>query len=949
VSQNNISDSLETVLEAFIRAWISGERPDVEEYIERYPEYRERLRKEIDDFLFVAARLPMGVGRKGEGTPEALEINSGQLLGDFRILKEIGRGGMGVVYEAEQVSLKRKVALKVLPPFLSHSARSVNKFHREAEAAGRQRHPGIVAVYAVGECEGIHYIAQELVEDGESLSDRLDHLRKEGDFPIGYFREAAEITAAAADALQHAHDSGVIHRDVKPSNILLTPENLPKVTDFGLAKVEDALRLSRTGDFAGTPYYMPPEQVARRQTPVERRSDIYSLGVTLYEMITLELPFEGETSQEVMKKILLHEPRNPKKVNPRVPADLAVVCLKAMEKKPEDRYQTMAELSEDLRRYGSGDVIQAKPAGRVKRLWKWIRRRPLVASLISVAIIAALALGEAGRQSLLARSQQEQIARLTASAQLSKLENQAEELWPVIPDSAEALESWLERADDLLGNHEMLTAALHEMRKKALPYTPEARIEARKKHPQYVQLNKFEKARSTLEKEVEIARKECRGEITDDFEWDRPFSEDPQEKLNTINEELGRVNASIRRIDGEIAAWRTWRFEDPDDQWRYDILLQAVSDFDAFTDETSGIRPSVKRRLDHARNVEAVSLKENEQEWRQAIASIADKTECPQYDGLRIEPQLGLVPLGRDPESGLWEFAHMQTGEIKARNPDGSLPFTEDSGVVFILIPGGRYRMGAQQATEEMPEGNPNIDPHARNNEYPIHWVQIPPFFISKFEMTQAQWLRIIGENPSKSTPFCRFGDKQHSLLHPVEMVSWADCTRWLSRLGLRLPSEAEWEYAARAGTTTIWWTGNEPDSLVGAINLMDRFYVLHGPIKGFVRYQKLNDGYARHAPVNAFRPNPFGLYNACGNVAEWCADYYRVNYIGAPQGSEPWERAGMDAHPARGGSWFEQHTECRSAYRTYANPTFPLPHVGCRAAKSITVSGQNHHYSSKE
>jgi len=241
------------------------------------------------------------------------------------------------VYEAEQISLKRRVALKVLPAHLSFSSEAVLKFRREAEAGGRQSHPGIVAIHGVDEEEGVHYIAQELVEGGVTLADNLAEIRQNRPRPAGYFREAAALMVEVADALSHAHHAGVIHRDIKPSNILITEEGRPKVTDFGLAKVEDALALSRTGDFAGTPYYMSPEQAASRRIGIDKRTDIFSLGVTFYELLALDRPFEGDTSQEVLRKILLDEPRDPRKLCARVPRDLAVICLKAMEKKPDAR------------------------------------------------------------------------------------------------------------------------------------------------------------------------------------------------------------------------------------------------------------------------------------------------------------------------------------------------------------------------------------------------------------------------------------------------------------------------------------------------------------------------------------------------------------------------------------------------------------------------------------
>ncbi|MBU0753555.1 MAG: protein kinase, partial [Planctomycetes bacterium] len=268
----------------------------------------------------------------------------------------------------------------------------VKKFRREAEAGGRQKHPGIVAVHALGEEEGVHFIAHELVEECRTLGDFLEEARKRPDLPRGYFREVAGLLAEVAEALAHAHASGVIHRDVKPSNILLDSEGCAKVNDFGLARIEDALALSRSGDFAGTPYYMSPEQTSSRRQHIDHRTDIFSLGVTLYEMIALERPFDGETSHEVLKKILLLEPRDPCRVNPWVPRDLSVICLKAMEKKPEHRYGSMQDFYEDLQRFLAGEPISARPAGAVTKFYKRVRRSPVVSGALGIAALAVTAL-----------------------------------------------------------------------------------------------------------------------------------------------------------------------------------------------------------------------------------------------------------------------------------------------------------------------------------------------------------------------------------------------------------------------------------------------------------------------------------------------------------------------------------------------------------------------------
>ncbi|MHC4943470.1 MAG: protein kinase domain-containing protein [Planctomycetota bacterium] len=321
----------------------------------------------------------------------------GRVIGDFKIIRELGSGGMARVYEAEQISLKRVVALKVLSPHFSLSDKAVLKFQREAVAGGRQKHPGIVSVYATGEDDGTHFIVQELVEGGRTLADEFQDYSNLGTLPRGYFRRMAGIIANVAEALEHSHASGVIHRDVKPTNILLTPEGRPKITDFGLARVEDFLSLSQSGDFSGTPYYMSPEQVEMRRGAIDHRTDIFSLGVTLYKALTLRRPFDGANSREVTKKILSHAPGEPRKVNPRVSKDLSIICMKAMEKDPNHRYQTMAEFAEDLRRFLAGEPISARPAGRIRKSVSWVRRNKIysltaAATLLVLIVLATLSI-----------------------------------------------------------------------------------------------------------------------------------------------------------------------------------------------------------------------------------------------------------------------------------------------------------------------------------------------------------------------------------------------------------------------------------------------------------------------------------------------------------------------------------------------------------------------------
>jgi serine/threonine protein kinase len=363
----------------------------------------------------------------------------GQRLGDFAIVRELGRGGMGVVYEARQVSLNRQVALKVLSGGLGLTSKAVQRFHREAEAAAKLHHTNIVPVYATGEEQGTHFYAMELI-DGASLDRVIRQLRAGpgSDKPTGtasgndgglspdlaqtgpyvegastsgatggqsasslgsgtgYFDTVARMVADVADALEYAHREGVIHRDMKPSNLLLSPAGRLSVTDFGLARLLEQPGMTMTGEFVGTPAYMSPEQITAGRAPLDHRTDIYSLGATLYELLALHPPFPGERREQVLAQILHKEPKAPRKVNPKVPVDLETICLKAMEKDPDRRYQTAWQMAEDLRRYVNRFAISARRAGPVQRLVKWLRRRPAVAAslgclLIAVAVALAFA------------------------------------------------------------------------------------------------------------------------------------------------------------------------------------------------------------------------------------------------------------------------------------------------------------------------------------------------------------------------------------------------------------------------------------------------------------------------------------------------------------------------------------------------------------------------------
>jgi WD40 repeat protein len=365
-----------------------GESPTLEEYQARHPAV---------DFgpcaeLFTAAAPAADASLNDLATqstpcnspvPTAVVPRVGK-LGDYELLEEIARGGMGVVYKARQVSLNRLVAVKMILAGLFATKADHDRFHSEAQAAAILDHPNIVPVYEVGEFEGQHYFSMGYV-DGQSLTARL----ADGPLPP---KEAAELAVEVARAVEYAHRHGVIHRDIKPSNILIDSSGRPRVTDFGLAKrVDSGSDLTATGQVLGTPSYMAPEQAAGQTDAVGPAADVYALGALLYTTLTGRPPFQAATSLETLQQVLDREPLALRQINPAVPLDLETIVLKCLEKSIPRRYATAEALADDLRRYLEGRPILARPVGRLGYAWRWCRRQPVVASLIAGVALTLVA------------------------------------------------------------------------------------------------------------------------------------------------------------------------------------------------------------------------------------------------------------------------------------------------------------------------------------------------------------------------------------------------------------------------------------------------------------------------------------------------------------------------------------------------------------------------------
>lgn len=434
-SDSSDRNPVEELAEEFVERRRRGEHVSIEEYAERFPRWSADIRN-LFPTLVVMERLGVESLEDEAGNTDPLPML--ERIGDYRILREVGRGGMGIVYEAEQESLGRRVAVKVMLPSALMDARQVARFEREARAAAGLHHTNIVPIFGVGQQDGTHYFVMQLI-DGQGLDNVLSELRRlrqpggatdtaelsrllsgsvggghvdagstSREMSIGerprnpissasnsateYYRTAARLIVQAADALHYANAQGVLHRDLKPANLLLDAAGTLWITDFGLAKSSDSDDLTNTGDIVGTLRYMAPERFENECTA---QSDIYGLGLTLYELVTLRPAYDEADRATLVAQIIHDSPPSPRKIAIDLPRDLETILLKAVSHSPNSRYSTAGEFAADLRRFLDGRPIQARRIGPIERTWRWCRRNPAVASLTFGIIISLLAVSVA--------------------------------------------------------------------------------------------------------------------------------------------------------------------------------------------------------------------------------------------------------------------------------------------------------------------------------------------------------------------------------------------------------------------------------------------------------------------------------------------------------------------------------------------------------------------------
>jgi serine/threonine protein kinase/formylglycine-generating enzyme required for sulfatase activity len=927
-SDLSAADPLGQIADEFVEAFRQGKRPSVEEFARRYPAHADELR----DMLPALAIMEWAKSEDDSSEPRPSIRGSAaplQQLGDYQILREVGRGGMGVVYEAQQLSLGRHVAIKLLPAHALLDARHLNRFQREARAAARLHHTNIVPVFGVGEQDGLHYYVMQFIP-GLGLDVVLDELRRlrqprgktdptQGDTPgqptkvtrdvsavdvahgllTGEFRQpasartvttvsgksaeekdggsqkdtsdsslidhrssissatirlpgqietstlsesgrpywqsVARIGMQVADALAHAASQGVLHRDIKPSNLLLDDTGNVWVTDFGLAKGEtDGDNLTHTGDIVGTLRYMAPE---RFNGKADVRSDVYALGLTLYELLTLRPAFDEVDRNKLVKQVMHDEPVRPRKLNPGVPRDLETVVLKAIARDPAHRYQTPAAMVEDLKRFVEDRPVRARRINGAERLWRSCRRNPVMAGM-AVALVLALAVGATvSYLKYLDAEQQKGVALEKEKVALQEAERAT-------------------KARDFL-------------------------------------VSIFRKA-ETSEKGGNVTIRQlldgAETEIPDQFVGQPELSAELVKVIREVKRGIARriPQAMILEVRGTVqvqSAAGDKRKAVPQALVHLDDQLSLSADAEVLLVFLSDL---YKERVGGGREV------------------TIDTKGCEPADAVRERDTSVQMTFVRLPKGTFY------MGWGGWQRPEGVSEFA--ASVVLQGQPFATAALVSYQRTAPARGWKKEIE---------------EDFEIAVHDVTQGQWEAVMGNNPSW---FSRKGKSRSSVqdisdeelkLFPVEMVSWDDAQEFIKKLNekergrgyvYRLPSEAEWEYACRGGANSLaecsynFYFDKPTNDLSSEQANFDGNYPFGKGSKG--------PYLLRPTRVGAYPPNKLGLCDMHGNVRQWTS---------SREGS---------VRVYRGGDWHMSGSNCRAGLRLGDEPTTRYSHIGFRLAR---------------
>lgn len=798
-------------------------------------------------------------------------------IGPYAIRGTLGEGGMGTVYRALQLTpIAREVAVKLVKPGLNCGA-VLRRFERERQALAMMQHDGIAKVYDCGTHAGQPYFAMELV-DGLPLTSYCDqHL-----LPI---EDRLRLFQKVCHAVTHAHQKGVVHRDLKPSNILVAETGgraRVKVIDFGLAKAlsdeADTATFTVQGQVLGTPDYMAPEQ-AQGSADIDTRADVYSLSVVLHELLVGRRPTAGGAQRQ--------RPRSDISVTHRV----------------VDPRRPSASLADTE----PGDIA---------------RRRQITPS-------ALLRMLRSDLDWILLKGMDPERERRYASAEALAADIQRF-LEHAPATTGYRLRKFARRyRGRLLALAAVLTTALTGAG-TATRFALDANAQARQ----------FDLLAAVVEHGRVVA-------AADDL-----FPAAP-DRIGDLQAWLLRCDALLQLRPDVAAALAQLAGSAGDVDARAFLRVELTSLRDRLEALATELRPDVARRLRWARVVDQITLGHPTapQTWaaaREALARADGQVASRAYAGRQIplgHGQIrGLVPIGMNPATGLWEFYDLASAwdgvadpatiavprHVPAGPRRGEIAVGADTGIVFVLVPGGRFVMGAQADPAQ-----PNFDVDARPDEQPLE-VDVAPFLIARHELTRGQWRRLTHTTPFwwQPGPIYRGEPLPIGASHPAESIDWTTADLWLRRHGMCLPGEAEWEYAARGGSSLPWWCGDREATLGGVANVHDLSSLWLQKQWGVTA--SFRDGFTGIAPVGTFRANGFGLHDVHGNVWEWTADWYTNNGLEWQPGVD---RSGPESgvRVVRGGSFHFPPFHARSAFRYWAQPSLADFDLGVRPARRLT------------
>ena len=816
----------------------------------------------------------------------------------YQILHQIGKGGMGTIYQAVQGDLQRHIALKT-----PNTKKLHRRFIEEAVVTAYVNHSNIIPVHdLISDHNGVSMIMQ-LIE-GKPWDKHIQNMHQEytQQIPDEIFDIEFERFIKTCEAVEFSHSKGVLHNDIKSENIMVGSYGDLLLMDWGCATTTphlttptiSILNSNTIHSPFGTPIYMSPEQACGDGKNIGPWSDIYLLGGLLYELLEGQPPRKKEAIEIVVQKAIdgICEPFS-KTHDPY----LQTIAEKCLQSKIEDRYQSMKELLEDLREfYKTRDAfqllqrakhdfdickesIQNKVHSTRSLLLELVENINSFEQVYQLKPLEEAITGKYKSIELLCELAIQLGDVYLAEAYVTSLPS--DKTYQILRKQIEEKKNDIQRASVrdkqnklrlqflLIAIVSLIIVGYSEIyEQKNLAQTNALRAEkiaqATLKNLDDIQTLSESHHSKKLIQETDLLWPTLPKMIPSIDEWIK--------QVDIIHQSVVSNHESLQKEEQELQQRKIqllpelWNSDKIITilEWRIELRRQLLQDIDTL--ETDW-KPKLQKRKELAQEIVEKTIGQKEI-WEFAIQDIQN---ADHYNGLTISPQLGLIPLEVN-QQGYWEFAHLISGEAPTQKDQlGNWIIHENTAIVLVLLPEATFWMGSDKTIDT----KGNFDPNTRDIESPSHQVHVDAFFMSKYELNQAQWLRVMNSNSSAYLPRQIHGNQEITLLHPVEHMTYEQAYTVSQRFDLQIPTEAQWEYANRSGTQSVYWSGNTIRTLQGKANISDAGGQKLGAPSSWKFEEELFDNHIVHAPIGSFAPNKFGLHDTVGNVWEWCRDHF--------------------------------------------------------------------------